>query len=102
MGRSEIVTLAHGSAGLFPDAVTARGTRHCDELAALARAGTACTIVFVAQRGDVESVAPEDGVDPVFGVALRAAARAGVQVLACALDLTPAGARAARRIPVLL
>ena len=96
------VTLAAGRAGQFPDAVTARGARHCDELGELARAGTACTIVFVAQRGDVESVAPEDEVDPAFGAALRGAAAAGVQVLACALDLTPAGARAARRIPVLL
>jgi sugar fermentation stimulation protein A len=96
------VTLAAGLAGRFPDAVTARGARHCDELAELARAGTGCTIVFVAQRGDVESVAPEDEVDPVFGEAIRRAAASGVQVLACALDLTPAGARAARRIPVLL
>jgi sugar fermentation stimulation protein A len=96
------VSLANGSAGLFPDAVTARGARHCDELAALARRKRPTAIVFVAQRGDVESVAPEDEVDPVFGAALRGAAAAGVQVLACALDLTPAGARAARRIPVLL
>ncbi|MCX6550260.1 MAG: DNA/RNA nuclease SfsA [Acidobacteria bacterium] len=96
------VTLAEGRSGLFPDAVTARGARHCDELAALARKGTACAIVFVAQRGDVDSIAPEDTVDPVFGRAIRAAARAGVLVLACALDLIPEGARAARRIPVIL
>jgi sugar fermentation stimulation protein A len=96
------VTLASGCDGLFPDAVTARGARHCDELSALADAGTSCTIVFVAQRGDVESVAPEDEVDPAFGAALRRAARAGVQVLACALDLSPNGVRRARRIPVRL
>ena len=59
-------------------------------------------IVFVAQRGDVASVAPEDDIDPAFGQSLRAAARAGVLVLACALDMTPAAARAARRIPTLL
>jgi sugar fermentation stimulation protein A len=96
------VSLAAGAAGLFPDAVTARGARHCDELAALARRHRPTAIVFVAQRGDVESVAPEDAIDPNFGRALRGAARAGVVVLACALDMTPRGARAARRIPVLL
>jgi sugar fermentation stimulation protein A len=96
------VSLADGSAGRFPDAVTARGARHCLELAALARRQRAAAIVFVAQRGDVESVAPEDRIDPAFGHALRAAARAGVLVLACALDMTPRGARAARRIPVIL
>jgi len=48
------------------------------------------------------SVAPEDDVDPAFGVALRVAAEAGVLVLACALDITPKGAARARRVPVVL
>jgi sugar fermentation stimulation protein A len=58
--------------------------------------------VFVAQRGDVEAVEPEDAVDPAFGAALRGAARRGVRVLACALELAPEGALSARRIPVRL
>jgi sugar fermentation stimulation protein A len=94
------VTLASGRAGRFPDAVSARAARHCDELAALARSGHPAAIVFVAQRGDVESVAPEDEVDPAFGIALRGAANAGVLVLACALDLAPEGALRASRVPV--
>jgi sugar fermentation stimulation protein A len=96
------VTLASGSAGAFPDAVSARAARHCDELAALSRAGHPTAIVFVAQRGDIESVAPEDDIDPAFGVSLRGAASAGVRVLACVLDITPRGAARARRVPVLL
>ena len=96
------VTLATNGAARFPDAVTARGARHCDELAALSRGGQPCAIVFVAQRGDVVSVAPEDDVDPAFGIALRAAAKAGVLVLACALDITPVGASRACRVPVVL
>jgi sugar fermentation stimulation protein A len=96
------VTLASAAAGLFPDAVSARAARHCDELAALAAAGHPAAIVFVAQRGDVESVAPEDEVDPAFGKALRSAANAGVTVLACALDIAPEGATRARRVPVVL
>ena len=94
------VTLAAGGVARFPDAVTARGARHCDELGRLARRGAPVAIVFVAQRGDVEAVEPEDDVDPVFGAALRRAAERGVRVLACALDLAPGGARSARRIPV--
>ena len=96
------VTLASGAAGLFPDAVSARAARHCDELAALSRGGHPAAIVFVAQRGDIESVSPEDDVDPAFGIALRSAAKAGVMVLACALDIAPEGATRARRVPVLL
>jgi sugar fermentation stimulation protein A len=85
---------------LFPDAVTARGARHCAELGHLAGRGGATAIVFLAQRGDVDAIAPADEVDPAFGAALRRAARAGVLVLGCALELAPGGARAARRIPV--
>jgi len=96
------VTLASGSGGRFPDAVSARASRHCDELAILSTSGSAAAIVFVAQRSDVESVAPEDEVDPAFGVALRGAANAGVLVLACALDIGLEGATRARRVPVVL
>lgn len=95
------VSMAEGRAGLFPDAVTARGARHCGELAALARRGRRTAIVFVAQRADVASVAAAREVDPVFADALDAARRAGVLVLACALRMGLDGARAARRIPVL-
>jgi sugar fermentation stimulation protein A len=96
------ITLAHVTAGAFPDAVSARAARHCDELAALANAGRPTAICFVAQRGDVESVRPEDEIDPAFGVALRAAGRAGVLLLACALEITPNGAARARRVPVVI
>jgi sugar fermentation stimulation protein A len=95
-------TLGAGRVVRFPDAVTARGARHCDELGLLARRGLPVAIVFVAQRGDVEAVEPEDDVDPAFGAALRRAAARGVRVLGCALDLAPGGARAAWRIPVRL
>jgi sugar fermentation stimulation protein A len=96
------VTLADGAAGRFPDAVSARAARHCDELAALSGAGRPAAVVFVVQRSDVESVAPEDGVDPAFGAALRGAAKAGVLVLACALDIAPERAIRARRVRVVL
>ena len=96
------VTLASEGAGQFPDAVSARAARHCDELADLSRSGSPTAIVFVAQRGDVESVAPEDEVDPAFGASLRAAAKAGVMVFACALDIAPERATRARRVPVIL
>ena len=96
------VSLADGRAGLFPDAVTARGARHCDELAALARHKRPTAIVFVAQRADIESVAAATEIDPTFARSLRGAAKAGVVVLACALRMTPRGATAVRRVPVLL
>src|SRR3546814_7053125 len=38
-----------------PDAVTARGTRHLAELAAVARAGGRAVLFFLVQRGDCRS-----------------------------------------------
>ena len=96
------VTLAFGPRGAFPDAVSARASKHAGELAKLARKGAPAAIAFVAQRKDVESVGPADEIDPDFGKALRRAARAGVTVVACALEMTPDGAKSARRVPVVL
>ena len=83
------VTLAEGRTALFPDAVTGRGAKHCRELARLARRGTPAAIVFVAQRDDVDWIAPADLTDPEFAAALRHAARSGARLLGCALEITP-------------
>ncbi|MCS6951879.1 MAG: DNA/RNA nuclease SfsA [Bryobacterales bacterium] len=96
------VTLARNRTGLFPDAVTARGARHLDELAQQARQGEPAAVVFVAQRGDVDRVGPAFDIDPRFTRSLREAAQAGVVLLACAARITPAGARGLRRVPVVL
>lgn len=96
------VTLATDGRGAFPDAVSARASKHAAELAKLARKGTPTSIAFVAQRADIESIGPADDIDPDFGRALRRAARAGVSVVACVLEMTPDGAKTARRVPVVL
>ncbi|HXG32589.1 MAG TPA: DNA/RNA nuclease SfsA [Bryobacteraceae bacterium] len=96
------VTLSRNRTGLFPDAVTQRGARHCQELAQLARQGTPTAIVFVAQRGDVDRIAPASDIDPRFAEALRRAAEAGVMLLGCAARMTAFGARGLRRVPVTL
>jgi sugar fermentation stimulation protein A len=96
------VTLASGRLAAFPDAVTARGTRHCHHLARLAARGRRAALVFIAQRGDVDAVGPDDEVDPAFGVALRDAAARGVLLLGCALRIEPGGAGWPRRVPVVL
>jgi len=77
------VTLVEKEVGLFPDAVTARGTRHLRELAVLAgRDGWEAAVFFVAQRADVVRVRAAREIDPGFAAALEEARRAGVRVLA--------------------
>jgi sugar fermentation stimulation protein A len=96
------VTLAAGRRAAFPDAVTARGARHCRHLADLAASGRRAALVFIAQRGDVDEIGPDDGVDPGFGAALRDAAARGVVLLGCAVRIEPGGAGCPRRVPVVL
>ena len=94
------VTLESHGVGLFPDAVTARGARHCRELAELVQGGATAAIVLIAQRGDVSRVAPAIEIDPGFAEAIREASCAGVKVLGCAAEMSPLGARRAWRVPV--
>lgn len=67
--------------GLFPDAPTERGVKHLDELAAAAKEGYHCQIVFVIQMNGIHMVFPNDDTQPEFGQALVRAAKAGVQVV---------------------
>ena len=76
------VTLENEGICAFPDAPTERGAKHLRELTTLAKAGYGTYILFVIQMADVSYLRPNDSTDPVFGAALREAAKAGVQVLA--------------------
>jgi len=95
------VTLKRGSAGLFPDAVTARGTRHVRELTAIAgREGWEAAVLFVAQRDDVESVTAAPEIDPEFAAAFSEARAAGVRTLARRCEVTPRGVALGAALPV--
>lgn len=66
----------------FPDAPTARGTRHLQELAACLQEGYTAAAVFVIAREADAALTPNDDTDPAFSAALRRAAAAGVAVQA--------------------
>lgn len=83
------VTLEHNGLCAFPDAPTQRGARHLCELAQAVTEGFGAYVLFVIQMQDVHSLRPNDDTDPAFGKALRAAAAAGVQVLAMDCAVTP-------------
>ena len=54
------------------------------------------------QRADCDRVAPADAIDPAYGKALRAAARAGVDIIALGARVTARGIRVERRLPVVM
>ena len=72
----------------FPDAPTERGVKHLNELAACMADGCEAAVCFVIQMEGMKSFSPNDTTHPAFGDALRAAHRAGVQVLAMDCTVT--------------
>ncbi len=95
-------TLAENGVALFPDAVSARGTRHLEELAALARAGQRALIFILIQRGDVEAFSPADHIDPAWGRALRAALADGVEIWAWRAAMGLDRVSLDRKLPIIL
>jgi sugar fermentation stimulation protein A len=86
----------------FPDAVTARGAKHAQLLARLAKRGARAVLLFLVQRGDCDAVAPADDIDPAYGRALRAAAAQGVLVRALRARPDARGIALGGEVPVLL
>ncbi len=65
----------------FPDAVTARGRKHLEELILMKRQGHRSVMVFFVNRADCRVFQPADDIDPDYGKALRKAHRAGVEII---------------------
>ncbi len=95
------VTLLHAARrASFPDAVSARASKHLDELRARVDEGERGVLLFLLSREDAEVVSPADAVDPVYGRKLRAAAAAGVEVLAHKVLLSREELRLGPAVPV--
>ncbi|WP_136066862.1 DNA/RNA nuclease SfsA [Modicisalibacter radicis] len=68
--------------GYFPDAVSARGTRHLEALAGLAAGGQRAVLLFCVAHTGIEAVAPAAHIDAHYATTLRRVAKLGVEVLA--------------------
>jgi sugar fermentation stimulation protein A len=80
-------TLKDGDWGLFPDAVTDRGTKHLRELQAMVREGHRAAIALFVHRTDVDRFDAAREVDPAYAAELDRAAETGVAVLPLAVRL---------------
>jgi sugar fermentation stimulation protein A len=93
-------SLVEDGCALFPDAVTARGTKHLNELARLVTEGHGGIIFYLVQRSDAECFKPAAGIDPLYAETLRSVAKRGVQVLAYQATVTPEAIEITRQLPV--
>nr|WP_255938340.1 DNA/RNA nuclease SfsA [Kordiimonas sp. SCSIO 12610] len=83
------VTLKVGSEAQFPDAVTARGAKHLEELMDMVDEGHRAVMVYLVQRADCESFTIAEDIDKTYAETLRKAIAHGVEVLCYHCKLTP-------------
>ena len=95
-------TLVEGGVAMFPDAPTTRGQKHVGSLMRAVNEGWQASVVFVVQRSDASSFAPNDAADRTFGKALRQAVAAGVRAYAYSCRLTLEEITLGQRLPVVL
>ena len=86
------VTLCR-TAGLaeFPDSVTARGTKHLQEMTQMATQGHRAIMFYLVQRTDCDAMTLAADIDPVYRAAFDQAATAGVEVSAHSCKISPKG-----------
>ena len=77
------VTLDMGEGvGMFPDAVSARGTKHLRELIRVKQQGSRAVLLFCVQHQGINEVRPAEHVDRLYAQTLREALAEGVEILA--------------------
>ncbi len=85
---------------LFPDAPTARGTRHIQELMLAQADGYEARLVFVIQRHDAQCFMPNRRTDLALAEAVEAAILNGVMVQAFTFEMRPGGCHFIQEVPV--
>ena len=83
------VTLCRDNIASFPDAATARGKKHLDELVEMKKLGHRAVMFFLVQRGDTFFFKPAADIDPLYAETLQYAVEHGVEVLVYQADVRP-------------
>ena len=87
---------------MFPDAVTARGTKHLGELARLAAEGHRAVLFFCIQRSDGVQFRPAAHIDPLYAKTLKEVSEKGVEILAYQAEVSPEAIAISRAVPISL
>ena len=88
--NSRIDFLLEGDA-LFPDSVTARGTKHLGELEHMVAQGHRAVMLYLVQRTDCDQFDLARDIDPAYGAAFDDARAAGVKIIVLGTRINPEG-----------
>lgn len=92
-------TRTHGLAE-FPDTVTARGTKHLNELVDVVIAGHRGVMLFIIQRNDCSSFSISGDLDPAYARAFERALTSGVEAWAVRCQITENSIEATELVPI--
>ena len=73
----------------FPDSVTARGTKHLNNLAQMVGQGHRAVMLYLVQRTDCDHMTLAHDIDPTYAQAWATATAAGVETIALDCRITP-------------
>lgn len=95
-------SLARNLSAMFPDAVTARGTKHLLELDKLRNDNITTAVLFCIQRDDANQFTPAAEIDPLYAKTLKEVQARGVRVLAWQAVTGPEEIFLNNRLPVFI
>lgn len=94
------VTLSrHPGLAEFPDSVTARGTKHLNELIKMVDQGHRAVMLYLVQRTDCARFALAQDIDPAYAAAFDTAQKAGVERLIYDTHISPQGITIGQSLP---
>lgn len=97
--KSVTLSRQHGLAE-FPDSVTARGTKHLNELTAMVQQGHRAIMFYLVQRTDCRRMTLAADIDPAYAKAWAAASQVGVETFVMACNITPDAVLLGKPIPM--
>ena len=95
-------TLENNGVCMFPDAPTQRGLKHINELISCKSKGFEAYIIFLIQMNNVKYFTPNYATHEDFGNALKAAKKAGVNIIALDSIVTPTSIEAGYPVEIRL
>jgi len=94
------VTLRRDILAEFPDSVTARGTKHLQELEDMVEQGHRAVMLYLVQRQDCTAFTIAQDIDPTYAEALHKAMSHGVEVLCYTCTVNTQGISVAQPLKI--